>query len=514
MEQTRRSTGPVIAALVISLVAVFAFIDPAAGQLRTATDPPKPAEESGVEVWKGVISVMGTKLEFVLRITRDSASEVSATLDIPAQGAKGIALENITRSDKKLAFTLSGPSPAVFDLNVSEDGKKAEGTMKQVGQDFPVSAERITEAESSEVGPHRPQTPKPPFPYKEESVAFKNEKHNVTLGGTLTLPKRKGPHPAVVLISGSGLQDRDETLFGHKPFLVIADHLTRKGIAVLRCDDRGIGDSKADIDLVKNSTTADLAEDTRAALRYLRTRKDIDPKRLGLIGHSEGGIIAPMIAADDNDVACIVLLAGSSVPGRNVLSGQLEKIMLASGVSRDNVDRQLKAQARYFDLVEADATEAEMKAALRELVSAQLEAAGTPAEESQMSAMMEAAMKSHSPWMTYFIKHDPRESLRRVRCPVLALNGALDTQVLPDDNLPEIEKALNEAGNEDVTIKRLRHLNHLFQKAVTGAPSEYATIEETFDTQALETLSKWLVKRLKVKKQTATRSADIKENKE
>lgn len=457
---------------------------------------------------------MGMKLEFVLRINKEGDGTITATMDIPAQGAKGIALENITRSDKKLAFTLPGPSPAVFDLNVTNDGKNAEGTMNQVGQDFPVSAERITEAESADVGPHRPQTPKPPFPYKEESVTFKNEKHDVTLGGTLTLPKRKGPHPAVVLISGSGLQDRDETLFGHKPFLVIADHLTRRGIAVLRCDDRGIGDSKADIELLKSSTTADLAEDTRAALRYLRTRKDIDSKRLGLIGHSEGGIIAPMIAADDKSVACIVMLAGSGVPGRKVLSGQLEKIMLASGASRENVDRQLKAQGRYFDLVEVDAPDADIRAALRELVSAQLEASGAPTDDSQIDAMVEAAMKSHVPWMTYFIKHDPRESLRRVRCPVLALNGALDTQVLPDDNLPEIEKALNEAGNEDVTIKRLRHLNHLFQKAMTGAPSEYATIEETFDPQALETISKWLVKRLNVKKQSTTKSADTKDKKE
>lgn len=476
---------------------LIALIVPFPAAVGAWGDPPSSAPAATPSVWKGKIMVSGTVLDFVVRFSGNEGS-LTGTIDIPAQGAKALPLREIELGAGQMKYTLAvGSTNAEFDLDVDPDGESAEGTMTQFGQKFIVTAERISESEAGNVGPRRPQTPKPPFPYEAEDVTFKNEKDGVTLAGTLTRPKEKGVYPAVVLITGSGSQDRDETLLGHKPFLVLADRLTREGIAVLRFDDRGVGGSTASLDVLRKSTTADLANDTRSAVAFLRTRKDIDPKRIGLIGHSEGGIIAPMIAAEDREIAAVVMLAGSGVPGRKVLSGQLERIARVSGVYRQNVDRQLEAQSRFFDALLRDSGEDKIRETLRELVKIQYEPTGKPMDEKELDATVELAMKSSaSPWMRYFVAHDPREALRQVKCPVLALNGTLDLQVLCDDNLPEIEKALRGAGNEDVTILRLEGLNHLFQHSATGLPSEYSFIEETFAPEALSAVSKWLDKRL------------------
>ncbi|MBX3396224.1 MAG: alpha/beta hydrolase [Phycisphaerae bacterium] len=476
--------------------ALFPILIPFTAAAGVHGDSPSSMPTPSSCVWQGKIMVSGTVLDFVVRFGGDEESP-TGTIDIPAQGAKGLPLREITLGPERMKFTLAvGSTTAEFDLDVDPDGKSAEGTMTQFGQKFIVTAERITESEAREVGPRRPQTPKPPFPYEAEEVTFKNSKDGITLAGTLTRPTGQGPFPAVVLISGSGAQDRDETLLGHKPFLVLADHLTREGIAVLRFDDRGVGGSTAPLDVLRRSTTADLANDARAALNFLRTRKDINPKHIGLIGHSEGGVIAPMIAAEDRDVAAVIMLAGSGVPGRKVLSGQLERIARVSGVYRHNVDRQLEAQSRFFDALLNDSSEEKLRETLRELVKIQYEPAGKPMDGKELDAAVELAMKSSaSPWMRYFIAHDPREALRRVKCPVLAINGTLDLQVLCDDNLPGIEKALHDAGNKDVTILRLEGLNHLFQHSGTGLPTEYSFIEETFAPEALSAVSQWLNKR-------------------
>ncbi|MBK8269523.1 MAG: alpha/beta fold hydrolase [Planctomycetes bacterium] len=391
-----------------------------AASLSAAQEKQDGASAPGMlHVWKGTIEIPGTALGFVVRFTTENAS-ATGTIDIVAQNAIGLPLSDVELSKKKLRFTLPVGAPAVFDLDIADDGETAKGTMIQHGQTFPVTARLATGAEAASTGPPRPQTPKPPFPYKCEDVTFRNAKDVVTLAGTLTLPKRKGPHAAVVLITGSGPQDRDETILGHKPFLVIADHLTRRGIAVLRYDDRGVGQSKASADSIKATTTANLADDVRAAVAFLRARDDIDPNRIGLIGHSEGGAIAPMLAADDKDVACIVLLAGPGVSGRKVLAGQLEKIALLAGTPRDNVARQLKAQGEYMDLVVKQAGSEDIRKALRELVIVQFEAAGAQLDEAKIKSSVDAAMAGESPWMRYFIEYDPATSLRKVKCPVLA----------------------------------------------------------------------------------------------
>ncbi len=303
----------------------------------------------------------------------------------------------------------------------------------------------------------------------------------MTLAATLTIPEGKGPFPAVVLITGSGPQDRDESLMGHKPFLILSDYLTRHGIAVLRADDRGTGKSTGDF---KGATTADFATDTEAGVAYLKTRSEIDPHKIGLIGHSEGGVIAPMIAARNQDVAFIVMMAGTGVPGDQVLVAQGEAIQIANGKDPKEAAKEAEDEKAVLILVETEKDEAVLEKELKEKLAGQL-------PEPQIGLQIKQVT---SPWFRYFLTYDPATALRHVTCPVLVINGSLDKQVLPSQNLPAIRKALAEAGNQHVEIDELPGLNHLFQTATTGSPTEYARIEETMSPVALEKMASWIVK--------------------
>ncbi len=333
-------------------------------------------------------------------------------------------------------------------------------------------------------GQKRPQDPQKPYPYIEEEVAYDSREPGVRLAGTLTLPVSGGPFPAVVLISGSGTQNRNGEIMGHKLFLVLADHLTRKGIAVLRVDDRGIGGSSAG---PFNPTTLNFAQDVRAGLDYLKSRKEIDPGRIGLIGHSEGGILAPMIAADSSDVAFIVLMAGTGVPGEEVLVRQGELLLRAGGAPEKLISENTKSQRILFEIMRTtpDDTEAEKKA--REAFSG-LDPAIRDAAYGQLKTAFSA-------WMRFFVAYDPRPALGKVKCPVLAINGEKDLQVSARQNLPEIEKALRAGGNRDFRTVELPGLNHLFQTCKTGAVAEYSQIEETIAPAALELISGWILEK-------------------
>jgi pimeloyl-ACP methyl ester carboxylesterase len=321
-------------------------------------------------------------------------------------------------------------------------------------------------------------------------VAFKNGE--VELAGTLTLPEGAGPFPAALLISGSGAQDRNEEVFGHKPFLVLADHLTRAGVAVLRVDDRGVGGSGGSF---ADATSEDFADDARAGLRFLRTRGEIDTNKIGLIGHSEGAIIAPMVAATSEEVAYVVLLAGPGVPGDELLVRQQELLSRAAGMDDEQVATIVAKQTELLELVEAQAEEGPLRDAVRELVRAQLGAAAEP--ESVEQATAQATLTVTGPWFRYFVSHDPRASLRALKVPVLALIGEKDLQVDPRQNLPEIRKALQAGGNPDFTVEELEGLNHLFQQASTGAIGEYYRLEESFNPDALATIASWISSRFK-----------------
>lgn len=340
----------------------------------------------------------------------------------------------------------------------------------------------------------RPQLPRPPFPYREEQVAVQSVE-GVRLAGTLTLPQGAGPHPAVLLVSGSGPQDRDETLLGHKPFLVIADYLTRRGIAVLRLDDRGVGASTGAFGA---ATSDDFARDAEAAVRWLRARSDVADDRVGIVGHSEGGMIAPLVASRTRDVAFVVLLAGPGTASAELLMAQGALISRAGGDAEREIERTTALQRELFTAIATEADSAVLHGRLREIASA-YQGSLTPeqrAEPGNSDATMAAAINSLiSPWFRWFMRYDPAPALRATRVPVLALNGSLDLQVPADENLAAIQRALRAGGNRDFTTEKLLGLNHLFQTARTGAPSEYAEIEETFSPAALQRIGDWIAQR-------------------
>ncbi|WP_158239273.1 S9 family peptidase [Uliginosibacterium sp. TH139] len=337
--------------------------------------------------------------------------------------------------------------------------------------------------------PLRSQTPQAPFPYSEVELEFDSPyEAGVHLVGSLMLPPGKGPHPAVLLITGSGQQDRDETLFGHKPFLVIADYLARRGIASLRVDDRGVGKSKG---ALLYATTETFANDARAELAYLRARPEMDATRIGLIGHSEGGLIAAMLAAEPNQaVAGVVMLAGPGVSGARILSNQVEDGARVSGASPAVLSAMVEAQERLISVVLA--SKATTVGLVSELTLAMMDIAPALNETNARKKVAPLAL----PWFRYFLATDPASFLARVQSPVLALNGEKDIQVRASTNLPAIEQALKSGGNRDVTVKKLPGLNHLFQSAQTGLPAEYEAIDETFAPSALKIMADWLDQRI------------------
>ena len=325
----------------------------------------------------------------------------------------------------------------------------------------------------------RPQTPRPPFPYRSEDIAI-DAAGGARLAGTLAAPSGPGPFPAVLLINGSGPNDRDETIYGHKPFLVIADALTRRGLVVLRLDKRGVGASTG---ASRDLTTADYAADTKLALSWLRHRPEVDPARVGLLGHSEGAEIAPMVAADDPKVAFLVLLAAPGVPGDQLLLAQNRALLQSQGGTPAQVAAAASANRDIYDIAKSDLPTDQA----RTQVIARLSQAGAPSNVSNM-----LASQGLSPWVRWFLRHDPRPDLAKLRVPALVLEGSLDQQVLANQNLPELRSAL--ANDPKATVTELPGLNHLFQTARTGSPKEYATIEETFAPSALALIVDWVAK--------------------
>jgi hypothetical protein len=323
----------------------------------------------------------------------------------------------------------------------------------------------------------RPQDPVKPYPYREEEITFPNSVAAITLAGTVTLPQGKGPFPAVVLITGSGPQNRDEEIVGHRPFLVLSDYLTRRGLAVLRVDDRGTAKSGGDF---STATTADFATDVEAAVAYMKSRPDIG--RIGLIGHSEGGIIAPMVASRNPDIAFIVLLAGTAVPGSEIIPEQVKLLNMVAGKTPEQAAEAAAKERSVLRLVVTEKDPAELKKKLHEILSPLM-------QQEQIDPTIESLT---SPWFKYFLTYDPAPALRKVKCPVLALNGSLDRQVSPAQNLLAIRAALQQGGNRHFEAVEMPGLNHLFQTAKTGSPEEYQVIEETFSPAALEKIAGWI----------------------
>jgi hypothetical protein len=424
--------------------------------------------------WEGAFDAGAIKLRIGVAITVKPDGTLGATMDSPDQGAYDLPLSNVTFADGVLKFALVRAN-GTFEGRLNATGTEIAGNWTQ-GLAMPLVLKRVEKL----TRPSRPQEPKPPFPYVSEDVPIVNAPGQAVLAGTLTRPKGAGPFPAVILITGSGPQNRDEELLGHKPFLVLADHLTRRGIAVLRYDDRGVGRSTGRF---ATATTADFASDAWAAWQTLSARPDINAKRIGLLGHSEGGLIAPMLAAAHPEIAFVVMLAGPGVTGEQIMLKQAEAIGKASGAPEAAVAANTDLQKQVFAILREETS--------MDRIAERIGAIPTGSKEASAALVKQSV----SPWMRYFALYDPAPALAKVRCPVLAITGELDLQVLPAQNLPAIGAALKQGGNTDHTVLELPGLNHLLQPAKTGLPAEYAQIETTMAPAALDMITAWIQKR-------------------
>lgn len=431
--------------------------------------------------WKGNIETPNSKLKVIFNIAEDENGELSIKFDVPEQGAFGLEVSEIKASTDSLHLKVPAILGALKGKFIATDS--LAGEWSQAGQSFPLNLKNTGTPKESK----RPQTPKPPFAYLIEEVEYVNPKSGFKLAGTLTLPKEAKNCPAVVLITGSGAQDRDETLFEHKPFWVIADYFANNGIAVLRVDDRGIGGSEGNTSDV-NST--DFATDVIAGVNFLSERDKINSSKIGLIGHSEGGMIAPLVANQSEDVAFIIMMAGLGIPGDSLLLEQTKLIAQTSGIPEQRVNYQLFQTQGIINILKKE-TEAKKR-------SESLRSAITGGMYKQMDAdrqkMVDTQLKQFdNNWFSFWVSYNPRSDLMQVKCPVLALNGEKDLQVPPNSNLPGIEKALTEGGNTKFKTMQLPNLNHLFQNCKTGLPQEYSQIEETIAPEVLQIMKDWIL---------------------
>lgn len=437
--------------------------------------------EEAAGAWGG--QLIGS-LRLVVRLTADGSGQYTGTLESVDQGHAILPLADVSATADQLTFSV----PKVkgeFKGQWDAEKKAWVGTWTQ-GQPLALRLTRLGATETAPALPKRPQEQAIAAghaPYKAQDVRFDNAAAGITLAGTFSAPLGKGPFPTVLLIAGSGPNARDEEVFGHKVFLVLADALNRAGIATLRYDKRGIGASSGDI---TQATSEDFASDARAALAYLRTRPEVDDSHLGLMGHSEGGLIAPMVAADDAHVAFVVLLAGPGVNGQRILLSQKALILRAEGQPEAQIAQAVGFNRKTFDIVaqtpSAEDAQLQLKTHFAPLV------ASHAISQQQVDVLI---TQVNSPWMRQFLHYEPAPVLKKVAVPVLALNGALDLQVESAENLAAIRLAL--AGNRDATVVELPGLNHLFQTAKTGSLSEYADIEETFSNAALDRITAWVL---------------------
>jgi pimeloyl-ACP methyl ester carboxylesterase len=433
-----------------------------AASAAAAQPAPDPAGD-----WTTTVTVGAVRMRAALHL-----GDASSSFDRPDQGAIGLPAK-MTRTGPHVSVAID--KVGTFEGDVSGDGKTLSGALKQGPVSTPMTFSRGVFAAA-----RRPQTPVKPYPYREEEVGYPNPAHpNVHLAGSLTLPNGPGPFPAVLLITGSGAQDRDETIFEHKPFLVLADALTRRGIAVLRVDDRGVGGTTG---ASATDTTFDFATDVEAGVGWLKARKDIDPRRIGLIGHSEGGTIAPIVAHKDPSVAFIVLWDGPGVKGADIISEQVRALNLAAGAPQAVADGARDLQAKVLAALVSSSDPAASHAAIDKVMTG----AGAPPVDDKSFAVL------NSPWYRTFVAYDPAPALRALRIPVLAIVGGKDTQVTAAQNIPALKAAL--ASDPKAEVIELPGLNHLLQPATTGGVEEYGKIETTIDPAALKLIGDWVAK--------------------
>ncbi len=438
--------------------------------------------------WEGNLNVGMQELRLVFHIKKGENNTWTALMDSPDQMAYDLKMDDVViQKDKTISMSLKA-AQAKFVGELSDDKQQINGEWIQ-GQSFPLE---LKKGKTKQLA--RPQEPQAPFPYSIEEVQYENKKAKIKLAGTLTIPEGNGKHPAVILISGSGPQDRDETILKHKPFWVLADYWTRNGFAVLRFDDRGVGSSEGDF---SKATSADFATDVEAGFNFLKKHDRIDAKKIGLVGHSEGGMIAPMVASKNKGVAFIVLLAGPGVPGNELLIRQSHDIMKQQGLSEEAIEGTQKVTRKIYEAIIQDKKDELGVGDIVKMVRGDVEMLDEETRKAvglSEGALRQTVSTVHSPWMRYFIRYQPQAYLKKVKCPVLAINGEKDLQVAATPNLEAIEAALKMAKNQQVKTVAIPNLNHLFQTAETGAVDEYVKIEETFSPVAMELVLDWMKK--------------------
>lgn len=425
-------------------------------------------------IWLGKMKV-SEKLELQLGfiITKNDIGMLTATMNVIEQKAFNIPMDKVSFQNDSLQIEMTTAGIS-YSGKFNSENQTILGTYQQGEAVIELNLHEVDEL-PGEV--ERPQTPVRPYPYKEENILFENTADNVHLAGTVTSPGSETPSPAVILVAGSGHTDRNETKMGH--FLLLADYLTRNGIIVLRYDKRGVGESTGDYD---KATTYDFASDVKAGIKYLKNRKDVDSKNIGIIGHSEGALIAPMIASELDDLAFIILMGGSGVPGDKIRLMQTDKIARVNGVPDNSITQELEQIKHYHDIIKSAENDENKKLAIKNRYP-------------QMpDGLIEYLLK---PWYQNFIIINPKDYLEKVKCPVLAITGENDLQCPAAENLPEIEDALKSGGNKDYSVITMPELNHLFQTSKSGSPTEYENIAEIIAPSALEYMNSWIAKKIR-----------------
>ncbi len=430
--------------------------------------------------------------KIVFRVSQDEDGSLAALTDIPDQEAWDMPADVTVSDEAAVRFEIYNIR-CVYEGTM--DGKVIDGKFKGPdGGGMPLVLERVDNppVRTSK----RPQEPKRPYPYREEKVSFENETDKVTLAGTLTLPRSHGPYPAALLVSGTGPNDRDQLIWGHKIFLVLADHLTRQGIAVLRYDDRGVGRSTGDYD---TATFEEFRKDALAGLDYLRARPDIDPQCVGLIGHSEGGAIAILAAASSRETGGLILMAAPGPSeGFGGLLKQFADSYRANGANEEAISVKCSILNKMFCAIRQEADLNVVKSRIRSILKKAKPQLDRLSADQRRKIETESVDPGQFDWMlspefSSILRYNPKEALMKITCPVLAMNGGKDVQ-MPVDNLRAIEAALEAGGNHRHTIRELPGLNHLFQTAQTGSPAEYSRIEETLSPTALNIISDWILR--------------------
>jgi uncharacterized protein len=446
--------------------------------------------------WAGILTVQATEIPIIFHIKKDSTGKLSATFDSPKQQAYNLACSDVIATGDSVILMMKMINGKYAGL-LNAEKKILTGNWFQNGASFPLSMKKTSDAASAKEF-KRPQTPRPPFNYNSKEVIYFNADKSIQFGGTLTYPLEKisKKYPTVLLITGSGMQDRDETLFEHKPFAVIADYLTKQGIAVLRVDDRSKGSTTGNFE---NSTSADFAKDVEAGIDYLKTLPNVNAANIGLIGHSEGGMIAPMVASKRRDVKFIVLLAGPGVPIIDLMEKQSVEVMTAGGITKEQSEQY---RPLYKNLMAAVLNEQDTAIALKKVTEVFNDWQNKTSKEvvqkitkvtdekSKVNFIADFINGMKSPWFSYFIKFNPADYLSKTNCAVLALNGEKDIQVDAKQNLAGIKSVL--PGTTNVRIKEIPGLNHLFQHCKTCSMDEYGELEETFAPEVLEIMVQWI----------------------